>query len=117
MNEELIYKGKVSNLDLIVNIALIFIVVGMFTIWGAIKRRNSFIEVYPHEVIAKQGITSKKTLSYPIKSIQSISVEQGLFGKLFNYGTVTISTAGSGYMKMEAMDNPEEIKRVIYNLK
>ena len=117
MESRVIYKGEPSKVDLVIHIILIFFIVGMFTIWGAIKRQKACIEVYPNEVRAKQGTAYKKSLSYPINSIQGIGIEQGVLGKIFNYGTITISTAGTGYMSIKGMKNPEELKQVIYELK
>lgn len=112
-----VYVARTSKVDLIFHGVLIFLGIGLITIWGAIKRRNSYLEIYPDEVIAKQGIISKKELSYPINSIQAVSIEQGVLGKKFNYGTITITTAGSGSIKFNKMDNPSKIKEMIYKSK
>lgn len=47
-------------------------------------------------VIAKIGIISLRTIELGLERIESIRVEQGLFGRLLNYGTlVVVGTGGS----------------------
>lgn len=48
-------------------------------------------------VVGKTGIIKSKKLASPMSKVQDVGVSNGLFGKIFGYSTVTVSTAGSGY--------------------
>lgn len=39
-------------------------------------------------MIIHEGIISSKAIQYDIAAIESIALEQGLFGKLFSFGTL-----------------------------
>lgn len=48
--------------------------------------------VSPESISAHGGIIIKHTMSCDIAAIRSVVVNQGLFGKLFGYGTVTLKS-------------------------
>ncbi len=54
-------------------------------------------------VLGKVGVFNTKALDAPLNKIQTVGVQQPFFGKIFNYGTVTIDTASGkfafGYVK------------------
>lgn len=53
---------------------------------------------YKYYIISSDGITSnagiifRKTTSIDVSGIRSISVNQGFFGRIFNYGTLTLES-------------------------
>lgn len=116
MKREPIYTYKVSNADIIVHLLLCLVVVGFFTIWGAIRRRRVVLEIYDNEVVVRRGRMSKQTLTFPIRHIQSINIDQGAGGRMFGYGDITIETAGANRCRLAKMAKPHEIKKNIYDL-
>ena len=44
--------------------------------------------ITPDEIIMHQGILHARKTTYKTDKIESINVEQSLFGRLFNYGTI-----------------------------
>lgn len=63
-------------------------------------------------VVGKTGLIKTKTLDFPIKKINSIYVEQKLFGKIFNYSTVNISSA-SGVFQYDMVKNAESFRQLV----
>lgn len=58
------------------------------------------LSVTDKRVIGKNGVIATKSLDAPLNKIQNVSVSSNLWGKLFNYGTVVITTAsGTFYYK------------------
>lgn len=49
-----------------------------------------------------------------LNKITGVRVEQGLFGKMFNYGTIRITTA-SEVFKFENISHPNEFRTVLNN--
>ncbi len=47
-------------------------------------------------VARRKGIISEDFKSSTFKHMTSVSTKQGIIGKLFNFGTLTIDTSGSG---------------------
>ena len=62
----------------------------------------------------KTGILSNNEVEVPYAKINTISVKQGLFGKMLNFGAIVIYTGNdtSGIV-FNQLDNPSEIKREI----
>lgn len=67
-----------------------------------------------NEVIKREGIFRKKELIMPYSVVAGVTVEKGVVGRIFDYGTVHISAFGKMEdIDMKGMRNPEEISRII----
>jgi membrane protein YdbS with pleckstrin-like domain len=64
-------------------------------------------------VILKKGIFSRKTDEMRIRSIEAISISQGIIGRIFGFGSVTVTGRGIGDVKLEWMEDPMRVKREI----
>ena len=62
-------------------------------------------------VVAKIGIFSRKTLEMSPSKIESISVSQGFFGMIFNYGLVTIIGSGGTRETFPMIARPLDFRR------
>lgn len=51
---------------------------------------NNYYILTSNEIKYITGIVSKKEMNYSLKNIQSVSFEQGLIGRILNYGSVKI---------------------------
>lgn len=51
---------------------------------------NEYYEITPHAVFHKRGVFFKKEDRYTFQNIKMISIEQGVFGKMLNYGTIVM---------------------------
>ena len=112
-NENLLMEVKPSAVVLIPHFCLMLVFVGFITIWkplfGIISTN---IRVTNKRVSAKKGIIKTESLDSPIDKITSVKVEQKLFGKIFNYGTIYINTASGDYT-FEYIPNVEQLRDVI----
>lgn len=45
-------------------------------------------------IIVKIGIFSRRTLEMNLNKIESVNVDQNIFGRMFGYGTITIIGTG-----------------------
>jgi uncharacterized membrane protein YdbT with pleckstrin-like domain len=59
-----------------------------------LRCRGTEIVITDKRVLYKRGIVSRRTLEMNISKIESVDVEQGLGGRLLNYGTVLIRGTG-----------------------
>lgn len=60
-------------------------------------------------VYGKTGIINTKSVDSPISKINSVSIEQGFWGKVFHYSTVLISTSSGNY-KFDFLKDAERFK-------
>lgn len=58
---------------------------------------NEYYELQEDEIIQWTGVLTKKGKSYPYTNIQSITVQQGWFGRLLKYGTVNLYVPALGH--------------------
>lgn len=110
-----VFEIHTSWKALIPQIILCLFFVGFFTIWGKItKIKTTKLIITDKTISGKSGLLKSASLDSPINKITSIKVEQGLFGKLFNYGNLYINTP-AGFYTFECLDNPNKIKDFIMN--
>lgn len=82
----------------------------------AYYRRHSFVmRIYSDRVSVEEGFFAKETSEFFIKDIRSIDVNQGMWGRLVNIGSITISTAATVDAAEEAVGvpDPNQIKDLL----
>ena len=124
MVEELIWKGGRSPMSLVrywifgvltlplLGLGIIILLLGAFHIY-----RNRY-SVTSERVKLEFGFLSRTVRDAELDKIQDTLVKQTLLGRLFNYGDLYFSTAGSsGYeITFHDVSNPEGIKSTIRGL-
>ncbi len=71
---------------------------------------NNYYILTSNEIKYITGIISKREMNYSLKNIQSVSFEQGLIGRIFNYGNVKIfSPALQQELFLAEVPNPSQI--------
>jgi uncharacterized membrane protein YdbT with pleckstrin-like domain len=63
-------------------------------------------------VIIKIGLISRKTLEMNLSKIESVNVDQSIFGRLLGYGAITIIGTGGTRETFSALANPIQFRRV-----
>lgn len=59
-----------------------------FTIYIVLQWLNEYYEIWPNYFLHRQGIIWRKEEKFPYHQIRSIHLQQGIFGRLLNYGTL-----------------------------
>ena len=62
-------------------------------------------------VIAKFGFISRKTIEIGLTKVESLQVDQGILGRIFNFGTLVISGAGNPQAPIPGISNPMTFRR------
>lgn len=87
---------------------------GLLLLSGAWLRRHATeIVVTDRRVIFKRGLLSRHTVEMNVGKIETVDVEQGLGGRLSNYGTVLIHGTGSGFEPLVGIGAPIQIRNAI----
>ncbi len=138
-NEKLIKKAELNPLAVIVKGlgGVIFIVASLvlmslmegvakgsaifLLIFGCFKLLTAFLRYLNTEfgltnkrLVGKQGIINTESMDSPLDKVQNVSVSSGFWGKLFNYGNISVSTA-SGRFSFTMVKNVEAMKSAIMN--
>ena len=93
--------------------SLLFVVIA---IWQFLHHYNLEFAVTSKRVIFKKGIISRKTEEHLLDKIETVTVNQGIFGRIFGYGTVVVTGTGTSSTKLKDLDNPLKVKRSIEEL-
>ncbi len=64
-------------------------------------------------VIAKTGFIRRQTLEILLPKIESVSINQGLLGRLMNFGTVTVTGTGGTKESFRAIVDPIGVRKKI----
>ena len=71
------------------------------------------VEYYEKNVLQKTGIISKNEKNTIFKGVVSVTVNQGIWGRLFGYGDVHIDLVGKNNLQLEKVKNPYELKKFL----
>ncbi len=86
---------------------VLLIALGLFLLsveW--VKRHTTEIAVSDRRVIWKTGLIRRDTIEMNRNEIESVKVSQSVFGRLLNYGTVTVRGTGLGIEPIRNIEAP-----------
>jgi membrane protein YdbS with pleckstrin-like domain len=83
----------------------------LFAAW--LRRKATEIVVTDRRVIFKRGLLSRHTVEMNVSKIETVDVEQGLSGRIWDYGTLLIRGTGSGFEPLERVGSPLRIRNAI----
>lgn len=105
-----------ARLPLIFWIILVPFTLGIsliFVIYEWLRLKNLEYGVTNKRVIHKTGIIGRKSDEMKIGSIETVEINQGIFGRMFNFGTVRITGRGISDVVFKNIDDPMDVKRKI----
>jgi len=114
------------NLELYENVSLSYITIIYFIILSFIKLIfilkitlewiNNVYEIRDDSIIHRQGIFNIKEDIYTLRNLSSVTIEQTILGKLFNYGTIILySPIHKTNYYMINVHNPKKIADTFYD--
>lgn len=67
-------------------------------------------------VILKTGIISRKTEEMKLASIETVEIDQGILGRIFDFGTVRVTGRGISDVVFKGIADPMAVKRQIESI-
>ncbi len=64
-------------------------------------------------VVYKRGIISRQTEEMKIGSIETVEIDQGIWGRILGFGNVRVTGKGISDVVFRTIDDPMEVKRQI----
>lgn len=117
-DEQVIHTAHLSNWAywyyIVFGILLSVVGVGiiiLISFW--ITKISTELAVTNKRVIVKTGFINRKTVEINIKKVESIQVEQGFWGRMFNYGTIIVSGTGSNHAPIKSIHDPIEFRKAV----
>ncbi len=92
---------------------IFFTLQGLFTLFiaPALKRWSDEFVVTNKRIICKTGIFSRRTLEMNLNKIETVNVDQSIFGRMFGYGTITIIGTGGTREAFTNISNAVEFRK------
>ena len=78
-----------------------------------LKLRLTELGVTNKRVIYKTGIISRHSEEMKLKSIETVEIDQGVFGRLFGFGSVKVTGQGTSDVVFKGINDPMSVKRAI----
>ena len=93
---------------------LAVLVMGVIMAIGAwIRQWASEFAVTNKRVIIKVGFLSRRTIEINMSKVESVEVNQDIFGRLLNYGTITVIGTGGTKEPFDLINDPLAFRRAV----
>ena len=87
---------------------------GVLTLIAAyIRQRAAEFAVTSKRVIVKLGFVSRRTIEINMSKVESVEVNQGIFARLFNYGTIVVIGTGGTKEPFDLINDPLAFRRAV----
>ena len=118
--EEIQYEGKTSVWSLLPKILIGLLLlpaygIGLiFWVSAAITYYTTELAITNKRVIAKFGLIRRDTVEMNISKVESIQVEQGIIGRIFNFGSIVVAGAGDPKAPIPGISTPLEFRKMFF---
>jgi uncharacterized membrane protein YdbT with pleckstrin-like domain len=75
-----------------------------------LRARAYSLEFYADKIVVKSGILNKSERQMAFVGIRSVSMEQSIFGRIFNFGNVRVNCVGPWDVDTEKVIDPKGLK-------
>lgn len=77
---------------------------------GWFRRWTTEIDVTNRRIVYKRGFIKRHTVEMNMDKVESVDVDQSIFGRLLNYGDITIHGTGIGLEPLRGIAAPLEFR-------
>lgn len=116
-DERIVHVGHISLWSLFHLLALgvvllpVFGIGLIFLIKAWVRYKTTELAITNKRVIVKFGFIRRSTVEININKVESIQVDQEVSGRLFNFGTLIISGAGTPQAPIPGISKPMEFRK------
>jgi uncharacterized membrane protein YdbT with pleckstrin-like domain len=107
-----------AELGLVALVAAVLVAVAAVVLWlrAFIRRATTELAVTDRRVIFKRGIFQRHTIEMNLAKVESIDVDQSIFGRILGFGTVTVHGTGGSLEPLRSIDDPLAFRSSITTL-
>lgn len=116
--EEVVYEGRFNFMQKLwpwlALLVLGILVIGI-VIWAAalIRMRTTRMLVTNRRVMLKRGFWAIHVDELTLSSIEGAEIDQGLFGRIFGFGKLTLRGRGDTHLHFPSMDRPGKFRAAV----
>lgn len=89
------------------------VLAAIFLLKGIWRRQAVVFAVTNRRIIVSRGVVDRKTEEIVLQKIESILVDQGLWGRMLDYGTVTVRGTGGTYEPFPYVAHALQLRRQV----
>ncbi len=115
--EKVIYEASISVWSMLPLLILGLLLLPVFgfglLLWlvAFIRYKTTELAFTNKRVIAKFGFISRRTVELNLTKVESVQVNQGVVGRIFNFGTLIVSGAGNPQAPIPGISDPMSFRR------
>jgi uncharacterized membrane protein YdbT with pleckstrin-like domain len=80
-------------------------------LWAWLIYQSTELAVTNKRIIVKAGLIQRNTTEMFLEKVESIQVDQGIFGRIFDFGSITISGTGGDKSPVKSVSQPLEFRK------
>lgn len=107
------YAGGSMNLLSLYGAGLFGIVAALLAIPAWLNRLGTEFAVTNRRIISKNGLVQRRTTEINLDKVESVEVDQSIFGRLFDYGSITVRGTGEGIATLHDIARPLEFRNKV----
>ena len=112
--EQIVHEGKLHWAILLPGIVLLPVLIGaLFLISAIITMMTTEMAVTNKRVIIKTGLISRRTVEMNLSKVENVGVDQGILGRMLNYGTITVVGTGGTKEPFKFVAAPLDYRRAV----
>ncbi|MBQ9773423.1 MAG: PH domain-containing protein [Clostridia bacterium] len=93
--------------------ALIAVVEVISAILATLRYKGEEMALTNKRVVGKKGLVARSMIDIPVSQIESVTVDESFWGRLFHYGKVEISTGDLGGDSLKGVKNADAFKQAV----
>ena len=115
--ETVLHRGRVSLWPHAWTILLGVLLLPLFGVgllllaWVWIAYKTTEIAITSKRIIAKFGFISRSTIEINLPKVESLQVDQSVFGRLLDYGTIIVAGAGTPNLRIPGVADPLRFRK------
>ncbi len=95
-------------------LAVLFLVIALLLALDRyIRLATSEFAVTNKRVLIKTGLIRRHTLELLLSKVETVGVEQGIYGRMFNYGTIIVTGTGGTRELFPVIAKPLEFRKTV----
>tara|TARA_R110002012_G_scaffold183514_1_gene349912 strand:- start:766 stop:1179 length:414 start_codon:yes stop_codon:yes gene_type:complete len=117
-DEKVIYEGRLSKLAFLPHFFLILFFAIPTSGLALALLVPVFLKIISTElaftnkrVIAKFGFIKRSTVELKVDKVESVQIQQGILGRIFNFGSLIVSGAGTPQTPIPKIANPMNFRK------
>ena len=114
--ETVMYRARISLWSvghlIFFGVLLLAVAVGLvFLIWAYVRYKTTEFAVTDRRIIAKTGLISRNTVELFLDKVEALHVDQSVWGRLLDFGTVTIHGTGTTLEPIRNISAPLTLRK------